>query len=674
MINRLKQGFKGFLTERKIAEYYAWMDALYVSYNDWILEKEQIYRDSMEHAKCTLRTCVAGMCSKTEYEEADIVIFATDVTFLDEHAKMVVEDYFAHNPECILAYADEDEWNHSRTVRMNPWFKPDFSPDTLLEYCYYGNVIAIQKSACDALFLEKGESNRSAHAFCEWQSLPDSLAREKWLYQLSLTLSFPAEDKRRQIGHIPYVLYHAPAIRQFGMGSEFTSIKENTLAGIQKKEAEAGMVSIIIPSKDHPEVLETCLQSLQRTLPDDGYEILVVDNGSNEEKRTEYEKMKVKYGFNYIFQPMEFHFSKMCNLGAEYAKGQFLLFLNDDIEAIDSGWMEKMKQYASRPHVGCVGAKLYYPDSKMIQHAGITNLRLGPVHKFQFLEDVRPYYDGRNRMDHNVIAVTGACLMVSRSVWDACGGFSQDLAVAFNDVELGFRIYKKGYYSVVCNSIALYHHESLSRGSDESEIKQVRLQNERTAMYAMHPDLYARDPFYHPYLNTLILDTHFSAAYEYPAGSDVAVETPQLMKETIRDEWYNECLLISLEYAGKLQDWMMGPQIHEKSKEDTEDEYLYFQGYQFVIGSENPIFARFLLCQHVDSGRIYRIPCAYTFRPDLERNVKEGHTSLCGFSMVVKKSDLEPGRYRLGCMQKSSIDRQVLCRFTNKFLEIRNGD
>ena len=168
---------------------------------------------------------------------------------------------------------------------------------------------------------------------------------------------------------------------------------------------------------------------------------------------------------------MEFNFSKMCNLGAKAATGEYVLFLNDDIEAIDDVWLDAMLSHAQKKHVGAVGAKLYYPDSNTIQHAGITNLRLGPVHKMQFLQDVRPYYDGRNIFDCNVIAVTGACLMVRKTVFEECGGFSEDLAVAFNDVELCFRLYEAGYYNVQCNSAVLYHHESLSRGNDESKEK-----------------------------------------------------------------------------------------------------------------------------------------------------------------------------------------------------------
>ena len=664
MMGWLKQTVKKRLEERKIAEYEAWLDELYVSYHDWILQREEIYRETKGVSEKKLTVYVAtGGKDDLENLEADVIIFAVDSFGLDEHAEEVIAAYFAENPKCILAYGDEDEWNSNRSIRMNPWFKPDFSPDTLLSCFYFGNVIAVRRNAFDEVSQNTDKAERKedfAKFVGEWQKLLDDDMRIKWLYQLGMGVSLPAEEGR--IGHIPYVLYHASCLKKLCPGREYDECRTPWLENMYSEAVGSGKVSIVIPSKDHPQVLGTCLESLAKTIADCEYEIIVVDNGSNKENRIKYDEMRVKYGFNYIYQPMDFHFSKMCNLGAERSGGDFLLFLNDDIEAITPGWLAHMKQYASRSYVGAVGAKLYYPDSKMIQHAGITNLRLGPVHKFQFLEDVRPYYDGRNQMDHNVLAVTGACLLLRKDVWVEAGGFSEDLAVAFNDVELCFRIYKKGYYNVVCNSISLYHHESLSRGSDEAEEKQVRLQTERNKMYAMHPDVYGRDPFYHPYLNNLILDTRFSYAYEYPAGADVAVEEPALLKEDIKKEWYNECLQISMEYAGDLKAWIEAP--------DVSGQYLYFQGYQFVIGSENPCFDRYLLCQNQVSGEVYRIPCAYTFRPDLERNVSEGHASLCGFSLVIEKKDLPKGRYRVGCMAKSTISRQVLCRFTNKYVEV----
>ncbi len=663
MISRLKQSVKSVLEDKKIAEYYGYLDALYVSYQDWITQREQQYRDSFLQTELvayvvegrmltgvseTETVCTDMYAADLDAANADILLFTTDSKYLDAYAKTVVCDYFAKNPECVLVYGDEDEWNHNRTIRMNPWLKPDFSPDTLLQYFYYGNVIAVRRNAIERTKLQ------------EWSRLSDLESRVQWMYRLSLELSFPVKNDK--IGHVPYVLFHAPYVKKLCAGSLYDACRKGALEQLQNEALQNARVSMIIPSKDHPEILETCLESIARTVVDSDYEIIVVDNGSSPENRKKYEEMIIKYKFNYIFEPMDFNFSKMCNLGAEYANGEILLFLNDDIEAASSGWLTQMKRYALRSHVGAVGCKLYYPDSKRIQHAGITNLRLGPVHKLQFLEDVRPYYDGRNQIDHNVLAVTGACLMVRRKVWEQCGGFFENLAVAFNDVELCFRIYKKGYYNVVCNGVVMYHHESLSRGDDESEEKLIRLQHERDKMYAIHPDLYGKDPFYHPYLNNLILDTRYSFAYEYPAGADVAVEVAQAMKGGIKNDWYNECLQISLEYAGELEGWINQP--------DKKGEYLYFQGYQFVIGSQNPCFDRYLLCEHVQTKEVFQIPCIPTFRPDLDQNVKEGHTSLCGFSLVIEKKNLPDGRYRIGGMAKSRVSRQVLCRFTNKYMEV----
>lgn len=637
MIGRVKQSIKQRLQDRKIEEYAIWLDELYVSYHDWITKKEEIYREKK----------VSGAIQKD-----DILIFAVDFRFVDEHIWEAAASYFAENPDCILAYGDEDEWNFTHTIRMNPWFKPDFSPDTLLEYFYYGNVIVVNKAVYPGDWEE----------LCrQWQTLEDEESREKWMYALSLRLSFPI--KRGTIGHIPYVCYHTPCLKRLCVGEQYDSVREAYQRQVQDVSVSEAKVSIVIPSKDHPALLENCLESLLKTAADTEYEVIVVDNGSSEENRKKYNELKIKYGFNYIFEPMEFHFSKMCNMGAKNATGDILLFLNDDIEAAHSGWLTVMKQYACRSHAGAVGAKLYYPDSVMIQHAGITNLRLGPVHKLQFLEDLRPYYDGRNQINTNVLAVTGACLMVRKSVWEECGGFSEDLAVAFNDVELGFRFYKKGYYNTVCNTIFLYHHESISRGSDDTEEKLLRLSGERSKLYKMHPDLYGKDPFYHPYLNNLILDTRYSFAYEYPAGEDICVETPSLLETDLKKEWENECLQISLEYAGELKDF------HPQA--DAEGEYLYFQGYQFIIGSENPCFDRFVLCCNTETGKIYKIPCMPVFRADLDRNVEKGHASLCGFCFAVKKEDMKQGRYRVGCMAKSRISRQVLCRFTNKFIIIQ---
>jgi len=647
MISMVKTAVKSALIERKIEEYYAGLDEQFVSYDAWITDKEAktpvtlaLLRPEAVHvvefAECG---STFGDTIRSLADDADsFVIFVNDRNRMAFNAITVIGDFMFRNPDCVLAYGDEDEWNHDCTVRMNPWFKPDFSPDTLLQYFYYGNVVVVRANALHNV---------------NWAGTDVYLYN---LYDACLQLSLPVN--RGAVGHIQYVLYHADNLKRLGTADCYNELKK-ACSDKEKIVEKENKISIVIPSKDHSGILQTCLESMKKR---DNVEIIVVDNGSSDVKKQNYEILKNKFGFNYIYSPMEFNFSKMCNLGAKAATGEYVLFLNDDIEAIDDVWLDAMLSHAQKKHVGAVGAKLYYPDSNTIQHAGITNLRLGPVHKMQFLQDVRPYYDGRNIFDCNVIAVTGACLMVRKAVFEECGGFCEDLAVAFNDVELCFRLYEAGYYNVQCNSAVLYHHESLSRGNDASEEKQLRLRNERRKMYEMHPDLYGTDPFYHPYLNMDILDTNYSFAYEYPACEEIDVCSPKLLKGGLKEEWYNDCLLISLEYADDLTAWMERP--------DKEGKELYFQGYQFVIGSDNAGFSRFILLQNEKTKEVYKIPCGEVFRPDLDVNVEGGHVSLCGFALVIAKDSIPAGRYRVGCMAVSKVGRQRLCRFVNKFIEV----
>lgn len=701
MISMVKNAVKSALVQRKIEEYNARLDEQFVSYDAWIREREEAtenehYKPSDNPAGATLQMTEAVKAQKAfkvqviEYKDCgssfvlpvpglqeavsfdadtskincndSFVLFVNRKEFLTERATQIVSEYFTAHPKCVLVYGDEDEWNSNRSVRMNPWFKPDFSPDTLLSYFYYGNVVAVRADALQKVV---------------WKASDDCLMN---LYDMCLQLSFPVD--REAIGHVQYVLYHGDSLKQLCIEDTYAALRKQYAVEACKKqqksedsasatsssesndkaEGHGNKISVVIPSKDHPGVLEVCLQSLVNIEKNENYEIVVVDNGSAPGKKKRYEELKNKFGFNYIYEPMEFNFSRMCNLGAEAATGNVLLFLNDDIEALEEGWMSKMLAHAMKSHVGAVGAKLYYPNSKTIQHAGITNLRLGPVHKMQFLEDTRSYYDGRNRFDSNVIAVTAACLMVRKEVFDDCGGFGEGLAVAFNDVELCFRIYKNGYYNVQCNGAVLCHHESLSRGNDETIEKQIRLQNERRKMYAVHSDLYGVDPFYHPYMNTQILDTNYSFAYEYPAGEAIDVCEPKLLKGGLQQEWYNECLLISMEYAADLTAWLEHP--------DSKGNELYFQGYQFVIGSDNACFKRSILLKNVDKEEVWEIPCGENFRPDLNVNVPEGNVSLCGFALVIEKSSLPAGKYQVGCMATSLVGRQRLCRFVNKFVEI----
>lgn len=451
--------------------------------------------------------------------------------------------------------------------------------------------------------------------------------------------------------HIPQILFWYEK-EDMGEGDVPRETADATAASLQDNgEVD---VSVVIPSKDHPELVETCIRSLKRTVERLNLEILVVDNGSGDENRQKLQMLSEELGFCYLYEPMPFHFARMCNLGAAHAKGKQLLFLNDDIECIHKGWLEAMQEVAARPHVGAVGSKLLYPDGRRIQHAGVVNLPVGPVHKLQFLEDAQTYYDGYNRGIRNVLAVTGACLLLRRELYEACGGMSEELAVAFNDVELCFKLYEQGYYQAVLQDKPLYHHESVSRGDDESTEKWKRLMQERETLYRLHSGLIGKDPFYSPCLNRKGLDTQILPGYL--EGRQRPEEVPPvLLKSGIpggtRED---QCLLFRAE-------------ICRESDADTGRIELY--GYGVVLGSDNSHFAKELLLRKEKT--VYRIPFRGQIREDLARNMPDQQNiALSGFWVTFEKGMLPAGNYELGIYARDLVSRTKLYGFSTRRVEI----
>jgi GT2 family glycosyltransferase len=266
------------------------------------------------------------------------------------------------------------------------------------------------------------------------------------------------------------------------------------------------LISVVLLSKDHPEVLEVCLRSFTERTEYPHTEFIVADNGSSPENQKEYTAMSERYGFRYLVHPSEFNFSAMCNLGYREAKGDLILFLNDDVEILQPDWLQKMAGLALQPGVGAVGARLHYAHSELIQHVGVTMLKNGPSHKLTGFSDGSVIYHGVNRLNREVLSVTAACLLVERKKLEAagkasCGSFPFDesLKVAYNDVELCFRLARAGYRNVQCNEALLDHYESLTRGSDAGNAeKWERLYGERKVLFALYPEYEGQDPYYHP--------------------------------------------------------------------------------------------------------------------------------------------------------------------------------
>lgn len=338
------------------------------------------------------------------------------------------------NEKYDVVYSDE-------CVNGRDFFKPDWSPDTLKSFDYIGLAL-IKKSLAD--------ENRDCYS--------------------NLIM---IADRKISVYHISKILYKS---RREINGND------RILNSVNDK------ISIIIPSKDNYAVLKRCIDSIRNKSNYKNYEIIVVDNGSAEPEK--YEKLADKY----IYEKDDFNFSKMCNTGAESADGAYFLFLNDDTEVISENWLEILAGYADEKNIGAVGAKLYYPNSDIIQHCGVINIYSGPVHYLIGMNDNEDIYFGRNRYTYNVSAVTAACMMIKK---DKFNGFDEDFKVGYNDVDLCLGLIEKGYNNVVLNNIKLYHYESLSRGDDKADISKLkRLALEKKRLYKKHREFCCNDRFY----------------------------------------------------------------------------------------------------------------------------------------------------------------------------------
>lgn len=565
------------------------------------------------------------------------VILTGEEGRLAEQAEYRLSEYFEAHPEADAVYGDEDEWNEVEQKRQNPWFKPDWSPDTLRSCLYTGNMIAVRVS----LLQKAAERYGGFHDF--------------WSFLLTL-----ADGLGVSFGHIDRILYHRYVNGRTGEqesreceypGQEKASALQDgsvrDIVHVRYPIADGtGRVSVIIPSKDHPELLRRCLNALYETTAYPDYEVIVVDNGSAPENKSILLAMQEQMRFVYLYEEMEFNFSKMCNLGAAHAKGCVLLFLNDDIEVKGKKWMTVLAEQALQPHTGAVGAKLYYPDSKIIQHAGIANMKIGPAHKLSGMEDRGNMYHGRNLADYNVLAVTAACMAVERKKYDAAGGFCEELAVAYNDVDFCFTLYENGYYNIVRNDVALFHHESFSRGSDRDAEKEKRLLRERKKLYQRHPKLYGKDPFYSRHLvqERLDADYHVEVQYEHEQGGRFSRREPAERPGETKNG-----LLRKLARKGSWNRYHLDEaRIRQTDLFDEDSKVFELEGWCALTDRDMAEYERALLLAGQD-GAAVRLEMFDKLRPDAAKTLPgQPHGALCGFVVRVGAQELLDGEYQVG--------------------------
>jgi len=631
-------------------------------------------------------------------EDGEIVLFARKEGRLSSGAAALIYTWFIEHPTGRLVYGDEDVVLEDGGYD-GPYFKPDWSPDTYASAFYIGSLFAVRGSVLkNALMHAQPEELTAAQKRARGKllaGLPDALFLKLAIASGGFKRRHPGKQQEFPIGHIDEILFHLEEGCDLFLGRRFP--RDAVLPSAQfflpmagwNTQAGEDLVTIIIPTKDHPDILRACLQSIRDTCDDAvPFEILIVDNGSTGYNKllianfiTKYEHTNGLRDIRYIHKPMPFNFSRMCNLGASHAKGSLLLFLNDDITARSPGWLYEMAVLARRSHVGAVGAKLLYPEIEEIQHAGVTNVRLGPMHKLQHMTDQVSHYYGFNRGIHDLLAVTGACLMIEKTKYEEAGGLPEDMAVAFNDVDLCYTLYEAGYYNVVCNHVCLWHHESLSRGLDTLDLEKMkRLAGEHRILMGRHEELYHVDPFYSIHLNEDEHVSEIAPLYEVQEAEELPLGNLSHHAEGLAEYPVDAVVRIGVEYADSMEYWVTG------KHGDAPDGY-YIKGYAFVIGADNACYDRRLLLRRLKEQQaadgtavevpevpVWSVPVGDWYRPDIREKLSDQtHVDLTGYRVRIGRGDLPAGIYQLGMLVIDRTSRQRLVNWVANRLTIPEG-
>lgn len=444
-----------------------------------------------------------------EMAQGDYIAFLDHDDTLPPFALYEIVKTINDKPETEFIYSDEDKIDE-KGERFDPYFKPDFSPETLECHNYITHFVVIKKTLLDQI----GKLNSQFDGAQDF----DFVLR--------------ATENTKHIDHIPKVLYHWRAHQkstakvadtknyayEAGVkviaehlkrtGKEAIVKNPGEVPGIyQVKYAVKGKpkVSILIPNKDYYQGLKKCLKSILTLTTYENYEILILENNSTEKEifafyKTIQQNPKIRV---LECKEKEFNYSKIINFGVKNATGDFILQLNNDTKLLTPDWLEILLGYAQNKEIGAVGARLYYPD-KSIQHAGIA---YGIAGKAGNLLVGLPYgtHDpfGREAATRNVAAVTGACLFCRREIYDEVGFMAETLfKVAFNDVDFCLKILEKGYRVVYNPYIELIHYESKTRGYEDTPEKKARFEEETQNFQTKWNHLLAKgDPYYNPNLS-----------------------------------------------------------------------------------------------------------------------------------------------------------------------------
>lgn len=411
------------------------------------------------------------------------------------------------HPQADALYTDEDKVTTELDEHFQPHLKPDFNLDLLRSNNYICHFFVVRKS-----IVEKAGGFRK-----EFDGAQD------------YDFIFRCTENAGEVLHVPEILYHwrthkastadNPASKMYafeagkraieahlertGTKGEVSHTQDLGFYRVKYPVQGKPLVSVIIPNKDEKETLQTCLEMLEKNTGYQNFEIIIVENNSTTDEIFRYYKeLSGNRKIHLLRWGKEFNYSAINNFAVAHAKGEYLLFLNNDVKSINPDWLEEMLGVCQRPEVGGVGAKLIYPDNT-IQHAGCV-IGMGGIagHMFVDMPADHTGYLHKASLLQDMSAVTAACLLMKKEVFEQAGGFTEELAVAFNDVDLCLKVRKNGYLIVYDPYAKLYHMESKTRGAEDSKEKVRRFQTEIEYMRCHWIDILKNgDPCYNKNLS-----------------------------------------------------------------------------------------------------------------------------------------------------------------------------
>ena len=456
--------------------------------------------------------------SALDIADGEFIVLMDNDDALPEHALFWVAKTINKYPDAAIIYSDEDKIDE-QGVRSAPYFKTDWNPYLFRSHNMISHLGVYRK----ALVERVGKFRLGMEGSQD--------------YDLALRCSEQVDSA--QIIHIPRVLYHwrmhagstamsgdeKPYAQNAGQKALDEHLKRSGIAG-HAELLDFGMyrvhydlperkplVSLIIPTRNAYALVRQCIESIRHKTLYPNYEIILVDNGSDDPQSLHYfELLSQLKGITVIRDDGEFNYSAINNSAVEQANGELVGLINNDIEVISPEWLDEMVSLALQPNAGAIGARLWYPDNRL-QHGGVI---MGPLtlagHAHKMLPRGHHGYFGRASLIQGMSAVTAACLIVKKSVFQEVGGLNEnDLKIAFNDVDFCLKIMDAGYQNVWTPNADLYHHESATRGIEDTPEKVKRFMSEVVYMQTKWKDVIANDPFYNPNLTFAAED--FSVAF-----------------------------------------------------------------------------------------------------------------------------------------------------------------